>query len=245
MSKNKNLAVLLILAISICSCSSKYYYVKGLKNAQNPTPGSVYNKLTEITPSNKDLTWKTINGQQYVLAITWKADTTYYTRKDKYDPINGQYLYNTGGYPIFVTAAPYLKEKHLNKLNDKKLTARLDQLLGLPPTSHYSYFLEVWVKPEDLIRPCFDPAIDTNVCEFTPSKKDNNRGDYLCWLYQYIYDSYSDPDMLKRYPFSHLGYTYDWSPKNKSHVGLSEFVIGKNKDIYVKKVYTTRSYIGE
>jgi hypothetical protein len=143
---------------------------------------------------------------------------------------------------VFVTMTPYLKQKNLGNLNDKKLTTRLDQLLGLPPASHYSYFLELWVSPDDIVRPCFDPSVDLNVCEFAPSKKDNDRTEYLSWLYKYIYDSYSDPDMMKRYPFSHLGYTYDWNPKNKSHVGLSEFVIGKNKNIYIRKVYTTRSY---
>jgi hypothetical protein len=234
---------LLILLTVLLGCSNRHYYIKGLAHAQHPAAQSVYSTLTEIEPYNKKLAWDTINGEVYVLAVTWKADTTYYTQKNKYDNATGLYSYNTGNYPVFVTAAPYLKEKHLNTKSDRKLTMRLNQLLGLPPVASYSYFLEVWVRPEDLLRPCFSPAIDTNACEFTPSKADQLRTDYMCWLYQYIYDSYQDPDMMKRYPFSHLGYTYDWSPKNKSHVGLSEFVIGKNKDIYIKKVYTTRDYL--
>jgi len=236
------ITVIILLAIILSGCSNKYYYIKGLSAAQNPTPDKVYGQLTEIVPANKKLTWKTVNDIPYVLVVTWKADTTYYTQKNNYNAATGLYSYNTGNYPVFVTAAPYLKEKQYNNLNDKKLTERLDELLGLPPVANYSYFLEVWVKPKDLVRPCFDPAIDTNVCEFAPSKNDQQRADYMCWLYQYIYDSYCDPDMMKRYPFSHLGYTYDWNHKNKSHVGLSEFVIGKNKNIYIKKVYSTRGY---
>lgn len=238
---NRTLIVLIAL-VSLSACSSRYYYVKGLKKAQNPTTGSVYNGLTVVDQSNKDLTWTTIDGQQYVLAVTWKADTTYYTKKEFYNSSTGLYKYNTGNYPVFVTVTPYLKHKDYGHLSDGKLTLRLDQLLGLPPTSHYSYFMEVWVRPEDIIRPCFDPSVNVNVCEFTPSKQDQGRTDYMCWLYQYIYDSYSNPDMMGRYPFSHLGYTYDWNPRNKNHVGLSEFVIGKSKDIYIRKIYTTRGY---
>jgi len=226
----------------VSGCNSKYYYIKGLNKAQNPDSTSIYNRLTEVSQANKDLVWQTINGEKYVLAVTWKADTTFYTRKNNFDQSTGCYKYNTNTYPVFVTLAPYLKNKDLGSLPDNKLTTRLNELLGLPPTSHYSYFLEIWVKPGDFFRPCFDSATNTSACELIPSTKDNSRTDYLCWLYTYIYGSYCNTDYMKRYPFSHLGYTYDWSPKNKSHVGLSEFVIGENKNIYIKKVYTTRGY---
>lgn len=36
---------------------------------------------------------------------------------------------------------------------------------------------------------------------------------------------------------------YDWNPENKSHVGLSEFVIGANKKIVVKGIYKTDDYL--
>lgn len=242
MRSNKLFLLMPVLAVFLFSCSNSYYYKKGLYHAQNPTPDKVNRQLTQVVSSNNKLVWNTINGQQYVLAVTWKADTTFYTKKSNYNNQTGLYSYNTGNYPVFVTAAPYLKEKKLSKLNDKKLTMRLNQMLGLPPKSKYSYFMEVWVKPEDIIRPCFSSSITANACEFSPSKEDALNTDHMSWLYKYIYDSYQDPDREKRYPFSHLGYTYDWNHKNKSHVGLSEFVIGKNKDIYVKKIYTTRGY---
>lgn len=39
-----------------------------------------------------------------------------------------------------------------------------------------------------------------------------------------------------------LGYTYDWHPRSKDNVGLSEFIIGKNADIVVKGFYTNEEY---
>ena len=233
---------LFAIVIVLSACSSKYYYSKGLAHAQHPTTESICNSLTVVDSKNTKLQWKTINGQSYVLAVTWKADTTYYTRQDHYSSTTGLYSYNTGNYPVFITVAPYLKEKQYGKLSGNKLTLRLDELLGLPPTAHYSYFLEVWVKPEDIFRPCFDPSVDATTCEFTPSKEDAARGDHMAWMYKYIYNSYADTNIMNRYPFSHLGYTYDWCPKNKAHTGLSEFVIGNNKDIYIGKVYTTKGY---
>ncbi len=239
--KNKLLFFFAIVIIS-SACSNRYYYRKGLEHASHPRPASVCNGLTVVDATNNKLVWKTIDGKTYVLAVTWKADTTYYTKKDNYNASTGLYSYNTGNYPVFITAAPYLKEEQYGNYSDKKLTLRLDELLGLPPTAHYSYFMEVWVRPEDMFRPCFDPSVGTSACEFAPSKQDASRGDHMAWLYKYMYDSYSDTMITGRYPFSHLGYTYDWNPKNKAHTGLSEFVIGTNKDIFIKKVYTTRSY---
>jgi len=242
MLKDRSLLLMTVLTVFLFSCSNSYYYKKGLYHAQNPTPDKVYGQLTQVIPANNKLIWDTINGKPYVLGVTWKADTTYYTKKNNYNSTTKLYSYNTGNYPVFVTVAPYLKEKKLSKLNEKKLTMRLNQLLGLPPKSKYSYFMEVWVSPDDIIRPCFSSSITANACEYTPSKDDALNTDHMSWLYKYIYDSYQDPDREKRYPFSHLGYTYDWNRKNKSHVGLSEFVIGKNKNIYVRKIYTTRGY---
>ena len=50
-------------------------------------------------------------------------------------------------------------------------------------------------------------------------------------------------DLYNQYPWGQLGYTYDWNPKNKSHVGLSEFIIGAGKTIYVNRIVTTQEYL--
>lgn len=234
--------VLLAIVITLSACSQKYYYLRGLKKAQNPLPSAVSDSLTIVTLDNKSLIWQTINGRQYVLAATWKADTTFYTKKENYNSSTGYYNYNTGKYPIWVTMAPQLQQKNLGRLSERKLENRLQQLLGLPPTANYSYILEIWVSPEDIFRPCFDSSIGKNSCEFIPSKEDAARTDYICWLYKYIYNSYSNPDQMKNYPFTHLGYTYDWNHKNKTHRGLSEFVIGNEKNILIKKVYINKEY---
>ena len=42
---------------------------------------------------------------------------------------------------------------------------RLEKLLGLPPNSGKTKFVEIWVRPQDLFRPSPDPEITDCVAE--------------------------------------------------------------------------------
>ncbi|MBK7588301.1 MAG: hypothetical protein IPI22_08170 [Bacteroidetes bacterium] len=75
------------------------------------------------------------------------------------------------------------------------------------------------------------------------SSKDSTDNDYIQWFNTSRIDRYYANGLYNQYPWTQLGYTYDWHPKNKSHTGVSEFVIGKNKNIYVHKSYTTEEYL--
>jgi len=153
---------------------------------------------------------------------------------------------------------------------------RIAQLLGLPPGASYTskprYMVEFWVSPKDLFRPCPDPEIADHECQLDfpadqfwvldSSKKvyaDQNclqkgcgvTGDGVCefkdfkgWFKNrkgYIYSG-ANP-----YPWTGLGYTYDWGNPVTS-VGLSEFVIhGKTEDckgvsVGIKSVTPTAAY---
>ena len=149
MSKHKFFLLVALVAVFLTACSNNYYYLKGLDRAQAPTQAQVCNTLIPVITSNTNLSWNMIDGQPYVLAVTWKAakDTGYFTQKDNYDAATKMYRYDTRERPLFVTVAPELKQQHLGGLNDKKLTMRLNQLLGLPPVSSYSCFIEE-ITPE-------------------------------------------------------------------------------------------------
>ncbi|MEM6687590.1 MAG: hypothetical protein AAF617_17565, partial [Bacteroidota bacterium] len=173
------------------------------------------------------------NGEPHVLVVTWKQNISYYK----------PYLnttYNTGIHPIWVTAAPDLLQK-INAKKVRNIDLRLKQLLGLPPTSEYSYFVEFWVQPKDLFRPCPDNEISDQKCNLCFS--DKAKAEYIAWMNKNRIDRYYQCEWNDKYPWTQLGYTYDWNPKNKSHVGLSEFVIGSNKNIVVNAIYTTEEYL--
>ena len=149
-------------------------------------------------------------------------------------------FFNTKGYPIWITTAPELLQR-MKETKPKNVDHRLKQLLGLPPTSEYSHFVEFWVRPQDLFRPCPDQEISDNRCDtYFPAGTDSL---HIDWINGYRINSYYQRELYEKYPWTQLGYTYDWSPRNKSHVGLSEFVIGTDRDIVVKAIYTTEEYL--
>ena len=173
--------------------------------------------------------------------LPWKADAKYY----KNDPKSG--FYNTGKYPIWVTAAPDLQQRigaQKRKFRKQKpLDKRLKQLLGLPPNADKKVFVEFWVRPSDLIRPCVDSDVTDSTCDLVLPSGTIPDCENLVWLADQARASFADSTLYRRYPFTQLGYTYDWKRNNKRHVGLSEFVIGKNKNIVVEGVYETAAYV--
>jgi hypothetical protein len=205
-------------------------YENAVKDAMYPEAAKQDSSLVDISAENKSLI-RNPKDSQYVLVVTWKTKNYY--------PDSGKY--NTGNYEIWATAAPELAERmKQEKTKDKSM--RLKQLLGLPPASQYNFFVEFWVKPGDLFRPCPDKEITDKKCNLCFSQKDSLDSAYIKWFNDTRISRYYACNLYDKYPWSELGYTYDWNYKNKSHKGLSEFVIRKNAIIYVNKVYTTDEY---
>lgn len=211
-------------------------YSDGVGDAAKPQPWEISNQLIAIKEDNPQLIWKEMNGEAYLLVSSWKEDTTYY----KNDQKTGKY--DTGNYPIWVTAAPQLQQLCQTKKFGRKegLDFRLKQLLGLPPNVEKKYFVEFWVRPQDLFRPCPDADISDSACEL--AFPESASSDHKAWINDLRLASYYNPKWDHNYPWTELGYTYDWNPRNKTNVGMSEFVIGKNKEIVVQGFYTTAEY---
>ncbi|MFT5165811.1 MAG: hypothetical protein ACI8P3_001041 [Saprospiraceae bacterium] len=209
-------------------------YQRSIEDAIYPEAKKVDTNLVPLDKQNKNLVWKSINGEDYILVVTWKQNVSYY---QKYlDSL----FYNTGPYPVWITAAPELLHK-MKKVKRKYEVQRLKQLLGLPPNAVYSYFVEFWVKPEDLFRPCPDKDVLDKKCDlYFPDQTDST---HIDWINENRISRYYQHELFDQYPWTQLGYTYDWNPKNKSHVGLSEFVIGADKNIAVAAIYTTSEYL--
>ncbi|MEL7425103.1 MAG: hypothetical protein AAFN81_19105 [Bacteroidota bacterium] len=225
-------------------------YQGSLADAVYPTNDKVDNNLFAINTENNFLVRKTINGEEYVLMLSWKGNDKYY--KAPYVEENG--VYNTGDrFPIWVTAAPQLANwakteprfmKWARDGEKEKVDGRLKQLLGLPPNPAYTYnyFVEFWVKPGDLFRPCPDSEITDSACGASfPATIDST---YQAWINTTRAERFYDPsEMMDKYPWTALGYTYDWSPRNRNHQGLSEYVIRNNSDVIVKQIYATEEYL--
>lgn len=232
--------IVILIACFIASCTllnkmpnNSILYQQAIQNSIYPENAKIDSNLVAITEQNKDIVWKTINNEKYILVVAWKQNIDYYKN-------NKDTFFYTGSYPIWVTTASELKKRFSNEAV-KDTNMRLKQLLGLPPTATYSYFVEFWVKPNDLFRPCPDKEINDKKCETCfSSNLDTN---HIKWINDNRISRYYQCNLFDQYPWTQLGYTYDWSPTNKSHRGLSEFVIDVNKYIIVNKIYTTSQYL--
>ena len=230
--KNILLATIaLLISFNVIGQTNRELYKLSIINSIYPESSEICTNLVQINDSNKTLIRKNINGEEYILVCTWKQNVSFY-QKDT--------IFNTGTYPIWVTTAPELKNR-IKKDSPKDVNLRLIQLLGLPPTAQYSYFVEFWVRPVDLFRPCPDKEITDGKCDLCfPEGTDP---EHIKWINENRISRYYQCDLYYQYPWGQLGYTYDWNPKNKSHFGLSEFIIGANKTIYINRIVTTLEYL--
>jgi hypothetical protein len=209
------------------------YYEKAIKDTEEIKDQSVYRKLVPINDHNKKLVWKTIGGEKHLLMVAWKHNATHFL------PYIDSTSFNTAGYPIWGTTAPELLNR-LKKEKSDEPTLRPKRLLGLPPHLDYNYFIEFWVRPSDLFRPCADNEIYDRKC--TTCLPDETDPSHTTWMVSNITERNKQTDLLNKYPWTQLGYTYDWNPNNRKHIGLSEYVIKTNRNIKVKAVYTTSEY---
>ena len=222
---------LLITSCKVTSQTNRDLYDQSIVNSIRPDSSKIYTNLVQINDDNKNLIKTKINGEEYILVCTWKQNVSFYSKDT---------VFNTGNWPLWVTTAPELKNR-IKLESPKDTNLRLIQLLGLPPGSKYSYFVEIWVKPQDLFRACPDKEVTDGKCDLCfPEGTDE---EHIKWINENRISRYYQCDLYNQYPWGQLGYTYDWNPNNKSHVGLSEFIIGKNKTVYINRISSTTQYL--
>ena len=106
---------------------------------------------------------------------------------------------------------------------------QLRQLLGLPPDTDVPRFLVLRARASDLFRPspypdptakypCPDPANDATCGNVFPSTATPA---HIHWIASASLSLHAIP---YGYPWTHLGYTYNWAP-GKDRYGASEYVI--------------------
>ena len=135
------------------------------------------------------------------------------------------------------------------KLRGDELQSRLDQLLGMPvaPPSKYreAAFVEFRVARQSLARPCLgvdssDPAQPVCTLDAHPATPATLRA----FVGQQMAESYVvDRLAAPGYPFTRLGYTYDWAPTARAdHYGASEFIVLPTSTVEVLAVASIDDY---
>lgn len=182
------------------------------------------------------------------------------------------------GYNSWVTVASELKNHLGNAPTLLRVCQVLGLPVPAPgQTLENTCVIELYISPLDLFRPSPDPEITDHEAELTfPTdgfrKYDDTRLVYSempcdaarcpnctasgkCGMttYKNWFDSrrayvYSQTAVNGPYPWTGLGYTYDWGNPAAPHIGLSEFVINSGSSgipVFIKSVTWTGAYFAE
>lgn len=220
-----NLALTIVLLFTSCNTlENQQRYEAAVADAMIGDSSEIFRHLTAINGHNPQLIWKD-SSYCWLIVVNWTKHPERYPAGDTVISQDD----------IWVTVVPELRT-YLNSTSYLSLARRTEELLGLPPDANYTHFAEFWVKPTDLFRPSPDPEIDDSVAEL--SFREGTDTAHVQWFLNNMKYSYQPP----RYPWTRLGYTYDWG-KNSSEIGLSEFVIRPGSELIIKGVYPTNNYL--
>jgi hypothetical protein len=216
--------------------SMEELYAHSITDAMIADSSERVDTLWAITPDNPSLQWKTINGKNYVLMATFMRFPGSYPAGDS--------ITNTWGESWLFSPTQMKRRLQASFKADSDTIMRISQLLGLPPVNSRSntHIAEIWVSAEQLYRPAGNPAINTTTASATLVSSVS--ADFITWFENYIIYAYYRPLQSATdyyYPWTRLGYTYDWAPESKE-VGLSEFVLRPSSGIWVERVSTASDF---
>lgn len=220
-------------------------YGKAVQDSAVVKPGEVSSKLVPVAPVNNTLVWN--SDKSKVKVVTWKSQAGYQNNLLPYPQTSAN-----EAYVVWVTMAPRIHDFCRNYLRahpratKAQLDLRLKQRLGLHYSWNYDVFVEMWVNPADLFRPCVDPNPDDNKCEVNfprppqPLPQVKNIADYpVFYKNLYFGDFRAEPGV----PWTGLGYTYDWAGAGtKNVVGESEFILSPSSPYEIIQAVPTLEY---
>jgi hypothetical protein len=163
-----------------------------------------------------------------------------------------KYNLDTKNYYVWVSLPAQLWELCKDKQDP---ILRIQQILGLPPQPDDPrqpfQIILFQVNQKALFRPCpggTDPQAPPDAPRCLAGNKLNPKLDasithFLLnqfWTAHHVtYDQVTDkgnPEMVFGYPWTAMGWTYDWDTESKTHEGASEFVVKKGSAVDKKTV---------
>lgn len=176
------------------------------------------------------------------------------TRKTRVVTLTDFKGYARGEFPIsryvWVTAVPEVQERCRGFTGDVEM--RLRQLLGLPPGQEIIHFVVMDVSQGDIFRPAAsDDPTTTLPCPSCPTPPNcgevfpaNVKREHVRWFAEQMLSSYllaEVPLMRSGFPWTRLGYTYDWKPGADKY-GASEYVIRPDSTVTVVDIKAIKDY---
>lgn len=168
------------------------------------------------------------------------------------------------GRDIWVSVVPEARDSCRSWRDEPDLVMRLRQLFGLRPADSVSHFVEMTVPAAAMFRPTVDPAVTSRwPCD------EGQVGSGSCglrfpagvdaahveWMARQMLSSWQLPDGYPAdgtgggargslgYPWTRLGYTYNWHPGSPRY-GASEYLVRGGTQIRVDGTYPVAAYCG-
>ena len=229
-------------------------YAKALNKAKYPSVKDEIHTLKAIRPNGPRL-----NFDESGRVLLTRVDLS-----TRFNKLEGEEF--TTDRQGWYTVAPDLKNACSQPTKETKLK-RVLQLLGLPPNKNVDVVYEVYVPIDFIFRPCPDPEIYDSQCVseipvynlnstnkeapwYCPSDNEeviqlgenylNVKNEHFKWMCQTWQYNYGSTETYRNYPWTGLGYTYDWG--SATGIGLSEFIVDTGAEVVIKKRSTIEDY---
>lgn len=211
-------------------------YANSIADAMIAEESERIDTLWPLSKANDRLQWKTVNGKEYVLMATFMRFPSSYPEGDSITTTWGDAW-------LFIPEQMKRRIGGSFKAGSDTLL-RICQLLGLPPVNSHTntHIAEIWVPIDSLQRPAGNPDISTTsasevLISTVPPSYSNWFNNYIIYAYYHTLTSATD----FHYPWTRLGYTYDWAPGSRE-VGLSEYVLRAKTGCWVNKTRSAGNY---
>ena len=193
--------------------------------------------LFALNDANALLQWQDFATERHVKAVAWMNQAAF----ERY--YQGKQLGTAppeGVGRVWITLAPQVRQ-FCRSLAVDDPRFRLQQYLGLDPNRSYERFVELWLRPADIFRPCADPEPNDSACDLAFNRQRSPRvagiTDYPAYFRRLVEESYTPTGA----PWTRLGYTYDWAYGDYG-VGASEYIIVPGAQFRIGENYSTGMY---
>ncbi|MDD7318469.1 MAG: hypothetical protein SOZ80_05320 [Prevotella sp.] len=211
-------------------------YKQAVEDAAQPTQNKLVNTLVSIdkTDSGNGQEWIRIGNTDMVLVASFM--------KEKYAVLyqNSTDTFRLAANESWFTIPAEWKKKAgcFAEMDSVESRMRIIQMLGLPMESQNTHVVLMYIDANTLFRPSRDPETNDRVAQLTyPEGVSEGHRDWFEYNLSLAYQP-ENP-----YPWTQIGYTYDWHSPTGTHVGLSEFVSLRGSLVKVKAVMGSHTFI--
>lgn len=198
-------------------------------------------ELVSLKYGKSELTeWKIVDGDTLILVSTLQPREWEYANLAIGDSITTSSSVDN---VMWVTIPKELNDKLLSEkyiADSTQLNTRLQELIGLRPDDENSTLNLFWIDKNNLLRPSYNPDPTTSHGAIKYPQTVTPEW-YQEWFEGNIEYSYEAPNQGLNYPFTRLGYTYDWGVE-RSKYGLSEFITVPSSEMILESKSGCWSY---